>query len=177
MDNGTDNRARCGISVEHVDFSAAWPQHPILAAAPLEWGSGDPEVVIDKEARTATFEPSFALAIFLGRHVIPGAHYLPARIVTGDAGIGPLLYPATRGLDFMQTELEKGAQVAAFRKPDGNAVVYLMNQGPAARARIRFGHETATAVLPGNALCAVILKQLHNLATPGVKPSSRHIIR
>lgn len=114
-------------------------------------------IVIDKAKQTVAYQPSFALAKFLGRHVTPGARYLPATVASGDVGIGALKYPPTQGIGFMQSELDKGAQIAAFQKPDGTTVVYLMNHGPQAKAQIKVGTQTTELTLPANSLCAVIM--------------------
>jgi glucosylceramidase len=107
-------------------------------------------VVIDKEKQTVTYEPTFALARFLGRHVPAGARYLPAKVT----GLGSLDFPPAAGSEFLQSKLDDGEQVAAFRKPGGSIVVLLWNGGPAVTASVN----GQTAQLPAKSLSAVVIQ-------------------
>ena len=125
------------------------------------WAQNSP-VSIDKKTATVTYRPSYAVARLLGRHVVPGAKYLPATVTTGDAGIGAMRFPGSDGLAFMQCDLAGGEQVVAFAKPDDTTVVYLVNQGPETKAQVfvktASGTKTAEAVLPAKTLCAILVK-------------------
>jgi glucosylceramidase len=115
-------------------------------------------VVIDKDKQTIMYEPDFALAQLLGRHIITGTRYLPSTIVKGDTLLGALHYPPTEGIGFMKSELENGEQVVAFAKPDGTIVLFVMNQGPSVMTEIRFGGKHVCVMLPEKRLSAIILK-------------------
>lgn len=115
-------------------------------------------VVIDTTKQTVTYEPSFALAYFLGRHLAPGARYLPSKITEGASLVGVLGFAPKGCVQFMHTSLDDGNQVATFREPDGSLVVYLLNQGKQMTAEIKCSKGTATVVLPAKALIAVVIK-------------------
>lgn len=121
------------------------------------WGwSQNSLVTIDKKKKSVQYEPSYALARFLGHHVIAGSHYLPARITKGDSLIGDLNFAPKDCVKFMHTELAKGEQVAAFIKPNGNIVVFLLNQGGVVTAKLKTGHKSVEVTLPAESLVAAV---------------------
>lgn len=112
-------------------------------------------VVIDKEKQTVTYEPSFALAHFLGKEIPQGSRYLPATVTTRDDNIGSLnILP--KQFSFLEASLSGGDQVAAFSRPDGGFVVVLLNQGPQIAVQIKAGEKLYDAVLPAASLCAIV---------------------
>lgn len=115
-------------------------------------------VVIDKQTQTVTYEPSFALARFLGREIAPGSRYLPATVTTKDDGIGALnILP--KQFTFLQSNLAGGEQVVAFSRSGGGFVVILLNQGPPTRAQVKAGGKLFDATLPAASLCGIVVDQ------------------
>jgi len=113
-------------------------------------------VVIDKQKQTVTYEPSFALARFLGREIKPGSRYLPATVTTKDDGIGALnILP--KQFSFLQSDLSGGEQVVAFSRSSGGFVAILLNQGPQMRAQIKAEGKWLDATLPAASLCAIVV--------------------
>lgn len=113
-------------------------------------------IVIDKEKQIVTYEPSFALARFLGKEIAPGSRYLPATVTTKDYNIGELnILP--KQFSFLQSNLSAGEQVAAFSRPKGGFVVLLLNQGPQTSAQIKAGEKSFNTALPADSLCAIIV--------------------
>lgn len=115
-------------------------------------------VVIDTAKRTVTYEPGFALAYFLGRHLLPGSRYLPAMITEGQSSVGALGFAPKGCVKFMHTFLNNGNQVVAFREPNGSLVVYLLNQGEKMDAEIKCSRGTVAVVLPAKALVSIVIK-------------------
>ncbi len=115
-------------------------------------------VVIDKQKQAVTYEPSFALARFLGGEITPGSRYLPATITTKDDGIGALnILP--KEFSFLESNLSGGEQVVAFSRSGGGFVVFLLNQGPQTRAQIKAGEKLFDATLPAASLCAIVVDE------------------
>ena len=118
------------------------------------WAQNSP-VVIDSATGIVTYEPSFALARFLGRFVHPGDLYLPAQIESGDSLVGALNVKPADAVNFMQTGLAEGRQVAAFERTDGTVTVLLYNQGGARTVAIHLGDRTVRSLLPEKSLVAL----------------------
>jgi glucosylceramidase len=115
-------------------------------------------VVIDKSKQTVWYQPSFALAKLLGRHVVPRSHYLSSNITKGEESIGALHYEPRDCVKFMQTGLDRGEQVISFRKPDGSTAVLVLNQGDEVNVEIKMNKRKAVVTLPAQTLAAVTLK-------------------
>ncbi len=123
------------------------------------WGwSQNSLVVIDKQKQRVTYQPSFSLAMLLGRHVVPASRYVPAVISKGENLIGELHFEPKDCVKFMQTGLDKGEQVAAFVKPDGGTVVFVLNQGNEVQSEIRMKGQKVVVKLPAKTLAAIVIK-------------------
>ena len=113
-------------------------------------------VVIDKQKQTVAYQPSYALARFLGREIAPGERYLPATVTTGDAGIGAIEIPGDRRGGLYANRTGQGESGGRLHTSGAGAVVLVLNQGPETRVQLKTGQGTQDAILPGASLCALV---------------------